>query len=267
MKFGYQIATHEVTKQKVTGLKGEYEALFALIKDNGFTGVEFMVRNPFEIDFDLLRRLTGSCGLDVPMFCTGEVYGEDGVSFASPDAKVRAEAMGRTIRLLREAETFGAHVNVGRLRGAYTPGVPPEDTLRWVRAGLLEAARTRPGTKLLIEPIYRAYTNLILTTQDGLRFVKELNAPNVGLMLDIDHMTLEGEDIPQSIREAQGYFHHVHICDTEHQCLGKGNYNFAEFLGALKSVNYSGYVTVETFPSEDQRAEVRESARILRDWL
>jgi len=267
MKFGYQIVTHEVTKEKVTGLRGEYETLFALLKDNGFTGVELMVKNPFMIDFYLIRKLAASCGLDVPMICTGEVYGEDGISFAAPDAGIREEAKRRTIRLLQEARTLGAHVNVGRLRGAFTPGVPPEDTLRWVRSGILEAAETCPEAKLLIEPIYRAYTNLILTTQEGLQFVKELSAPNVGLMLDIDHMTLGGENIPASIRDAQGYFHHAHICDTEHQSLGKGKNNFAEFLGALKSINYSGYVTVEAFPSIDQRAEVQESHRILSQYL
>jgi len=267
MKFGYQIVTHEVTKKKVTGLRGEYETLFALLKDTGFTGVELMVKNPFMIDFNLIRKLAVSYGLDVPMICTGEVYGEDGISFASPDAEIRAEAKRRTIRLLEEAKTLGAHVNVGRLRGAFAPGVPPEDTLWWVRSGILEAAQTCLESKLLIEPIYRAYTNLILTTHEGLRFVKELNAPNVGLMLDIDHMTLEGEIIPKSIRDAQGYFHHVHICDTEHQCLGKGKNNFAEFLDALKSINYSGYVTVEAFPSEDQAAEVKESYRILNQCL
>ena len=267
MKFGYQIVTHEVSKENVTGLKGEYEDLFALLKDTGFTGVELMVKNPFMIDFNLIGKLAGSYGLDVVMFCTGEVYGEDGVCFAAPEEEVRSEAKKRTLKLLQEAETFGANVNVGRLRGAYVPGVAPVDTLKWVREGLLETSRACPGAKLLIEPIHRKWTNLILTTQEGLAFVKELNAPNVGLMLDIDHMTLEQEDIPASIKEAKGYFHHVHVCDTMHQCMGKGSNNFAEFLGALKAVDYDGYVTVEVFPAKNQQEEVRESYRILREYL
>jgi len=263
MKFSFMVISHEVSKKQVTGLRGDYDDLFKNIRETGFSGVEVMLRNPFEADFAGLARAAEKYGLAVPMFCTGEFYGEDSVSFTDPDPAVRNEAKRRFTKLLEAAAVFGANVNIGRLRGFLGTGTERENRIKWLQETLREAAEGCPAVKILIEPIYRRYIDNIFTTREGLAFIEKLDCDNVRLMLDIDHMMNEKEDIAQSIQEAWGKFHHVHICDTDHLPLGKGSYDFGIMLKALKERGYQGFVSVEAFSSGNPLLDLQESYAIL----
>lgn len=261
------VITEEITKPMVTGLRGDYDELFMLIKENHYNGVELMVKNPFKVDFDLIYKIAKKYNLKIPMICTGEFFGEDHISFADPDINIRKEAINRTKELMKFAYKLGANINIGRLRGRFYPEVPKEKTMRWVKDGLKEVARTNENVNLLIEPICRLYTNFIITTEDGLSFIKELEQPNIQLMLDIDHMTNENEDISESIKKASSYLKHVHICDKDHKPLGEGNYDFDIFLNALKEINYKGFITVETFVSNNYLKDIKNSYNIIQKCL
>lgn len=265
MKFAYMIATKEIQGSRITAIKGEYNYLFQLLKDNGYSGVELMVKDPFAVNFEEIKRASEKHALAVPVMCTGEIYGEDGLSFGDCNRQSRKEALRRTKELMKRAGDFNAHVNVGRLRGRYEEGVPKEDTLKLIKEGLLEAACSCKEVNLLIEPINRNISNFILTTQEGLDFIKELNMPNIRLMLDYIHMVVEEEDIKESVESAQGYFDHVHVCDSDRKPPGLGEYDFADFLKCLKSINYKGYVSVEAFPTSDFQEDVRKSIQVLKN--
>lgn len=263
MKFAYMIATEEVSDPHVTALTGRTEDLFGLVKAAGFTGAELMVRNPFEVDFGKIASLARKYGLDVPMLCSGEMFGEDGLSFADPDPAVRREAVERTKELMRAAGELGARVNVGRLRGRFRDDVPREETLRWMKDGFAEVSEADRNVSLLVEPINRNIANCILTTEDGLRFVRDLGIPNVKLMIDFMHMVVEGEDIAESVGAARGVCEHVHICDSDRKPLGKGTMDFSEFFAALGEIGYPFYVSVEAVPTDDYRDDLAEGFEIL----
>ena len=53
---------------------------------------------------------------------TGEVFGEDRLSFSDPDADVRAAALARAKGILEFAGRLGVDINVGRLRGRLIKG-------------------------------------------------------------------------------------------------------------------------------------------------
>lgn len=264
MKFSYMVVGNEVKGTNVTGLIGDYDTLFKLISEVGYTGVEILVKNPFETDFKEIERCSKKYNLEIPVICTGEMYGEDGLSFGDHRAEIREEAIRRTKETMKIAEYFNAHVNIGRLRGRFEEGINPLDTIKWAKEGLVESALSNKNINLLIEPINHNVSNFILNTEEALEFIKELNIPNIRLMLDYIHMVIENEDIHKSVKKAKDYLDHVHICDSHRKPVGMGNFDFNEFGIALNEIDYKGYISIEAFEKGDYYKNVKTSFSIMK---
>ena len=263
MKFSYMVVGNEIKGTNVTGLIGEYDPLFKLISEEGYTGVELLIKNPFETDFKEIERCAKKYKLEIPVICTGEIYGEDGLSFGDRRPEIRKEAIKRTREAMKIAEYFNANVNVGRLRGRFEEGVDPSDTVKWAKEGFVESAIGYENANLLLEPINHKVSNFILTTEEGIEFIKELDRPNIRLMLDYIHMVIEDEDISKSIRMSKDYLDHVHICDSDRKPVGMGDFNFDELGRLLNEIGYKGYVSTEAFETDDYPANVKTSFAVM----
>lgn len=259
MKFSYMAVADNIKGKNVTGLIGEYDYLFKLIKDYGYDGVELLIKDPFTTNFKEIERCLKKYNLELPVICTGEMYGEDNLSFADLDINIRKEAIRRTKETMKIAGEFNAHVNVGRLRGRFEEGVKREDTIKWAKEGFLESAISNRSVNLLLEPINYKVSNFILTTIDGVNFIKDLNEPNIRLMLDYIHMMIENENLEKSIRASKNYIDHVHVCDSDRLPLGMGNYKLDDFARILLKVGYDDYISIEAFDTEDYVANVNGS--------
>lgn len=259
MKFSYMVVSDDIKGKNVTGLIGEYDYLFKLIKSYGYDGVELLIKNPFSTNFKEIDRCLKKYNLELPVICTGEMYGEDNLSFADVDSNVRKEAIRRTKETMKIAGEFNAHVNVGRLRGRFVDGVQREDTIKWAKEGFLESAISNRNINLLLEPINHKVSNFILTTIDGVNFVKDLEQPNIRLMLDYIHMMIENEKLEDSVQASKNYIDHVHVCDSDRKPLGMGNYKVDDFAKYLLDVGYDDYVSIEAFDTEDYVANVNSS--------
>lgn len=263
MKFSYMVVGNEVKGTNVTGLIGEYETLFKLLSEEGYTGVEILIKDPFKTDFKEVERCVKKYNLKLTVICTGEMYGEDGLSFGDKRFEIRKEAIKRTKEAMKIAEYFGAHVNVGRLRGRFEEGVNQLDTIKWAKEGFLECALSNKNVNLLLEPINHKVSNFILNTKEGIEFIKELNMSNIRLMLDYIHMVIENEDISESVKMARDYLDHVHVCDSNRLPLGMGNFDFEEFGKALNEIGYEGYISVEAFEKGDYRNNIKTAIAIM----
>lgn len=106
-------------------------------------------------------------------------------------------------------------------------------------------------------------------TQDMLDFLDSVALPNVGIMLDMVHMLIEGEDVGASLRLAQerNYLWHFHVSDSDRLPMGDGNYDIAAVIKALRAVSYDAYVTVETFQIPDSQHAIRQSYDKLRPYF
>lgn len=259
MHFAFMIVTPDIQGDQVTGIRGPFEDLFPKLKELGYEGVEVMLKNPFNVNFVQIYGLSQRYDLPVCSLCTGEMYGEDGVSLGDPDPNIREEALRRFRELMKAAALLNAHVGIGRARGRFVYGIPKEDTLRWVKDGLREIAEIDRKVHLLIEPINRRYENFIVSTQEGVDFVKELDIPNVRLMLDYMHMVIEEENIAESVRLVAPYLDHVHVCDSDRKPLGQGDWDLAPFFSALIDIDYKGYISSEAFSSEDEDRDLRNT--------
>src|SRR5690625_2417603 len=140
MKLAYMYATPDVVHSEVTAIQGDVDFCFELIKQTGYTGVELLLANPKEVSVPTIAQAAANSGLDIPALCTGEVYGQDGLSFADPDPKKRQQAIDRMKYAMDIGGYFNAPVNVGRLRGRYQKNIEKEQTLDWIRQALIQCA-------------------------------------------------------------------------------------------------------------------------------
>ena len=266
MKLAYMVATPDVAAPAhVTAIQGPMDRALAVVRATGYTGVEFLVADPARIDRKALARAVADTGLDVPAICTGEVYGQDGLSFADPDPARRALARQRMHAAMDLAGEYGAMVNVGRLRGRFVEGVARDQTLAWIGEAIAEALDRTQGVPVVLEPVNRQYANCLMTTAEALAFVRGLGLPGLALMLDTVHMLVEGEDIETSCRETGDLFLHFHITDSDRLPVGMGTYDIAAIMADVVASGFDATVTVETFQPPDGETACRQSYAAMQE--
>lgn len=267
MKLAYMYATPDVTHSNVTAIQGDPAEVLRFLRKTGYSGVEFLVRDAAQIDQQTLVRIAADEGLDTPAICTGEVYGEDGLSFADPDATRRGVAIDRMMSAMEMGARFGAMVNVGRLRGRFTDGVAPEQTLDWIASALCSCADAFPEVRIVLEPVNHLYANCLLGTEESLAFVRRTGRKNIGLMLDIVHMLTENEDPARSMALTGDLFWHYHISDSDRLPVGAGTYDIDTIMtGVLKS-GFDAYVTAEHFQKPSGLSSAEQSYQRLAGFF
>ncbi len=213
MKLSFMVATPETKSSNVTAYRGELKENFRKMAELGYDGIELMVRDPGKIKVDEVKDLLNRYQLELPVICTGEVYGEDRLSFMDPDKSIREEALKRTKEIITLASQFNAQVNIGRLRGVFTEGIDRKESLGWALSAFERVSEyaQKYGVGILLEPINRLQSNFINTTEEGIKMVQEVEQDNFHLMLDLFHMNIEDVSIEESIFAAKRYLGHVHV--------------------------------------------------------
>ena len=81
---------------------------------------------------------------------------------------------------------------------------------------------------------------LIKTLNDGVEICKRVGSPNVAIMADFFHMSLEERNIPESIEAAGEYIRHVHLADSTRELPGYGHTDFAAEIRGVETNRLSG---------------------------
>lgn len=270
MKLCYQIATPDVKLSPgVTSYQGDLERSFQNLKKCGYDGAELMVCNPKKIDAEEIKYLSEKYHLEIPMVCTGEVFGQDGLCFSDTDDERRGEAIARAKASVDLAGCFGAQINIGRLRGGYMFGKPDGECIRRSVNGMKEVAAYagEKGVIMALEPVNPIASNFINTTREGLEILRVIDEPACRLMLDSNHMFISDRDMVKSIEEAAGMFTYVHAADSNRLYPGNCKLDFQRFIRALKETGYDGWVSVEVFQRPDQDTALSKSYKFLRRIL
>jgi D-psicose/D-tagatose/L-ribulose 3-epimerase len=205
------------------------------------------------------------------------------VDLPHPDAVVRAKAVDHYLRLLDFAAAVGApmvgcHGAVGRIRPvtAYE-----QEYVNYVVGVQRIAERAQElGLQLAIEVLNRYESHLLNTSEEAVRFVEEVGAPNVGLLLDAYHMNIEEAGLGSAIRAAGEHLFLFHAADSNRQAVGRGHTDFLGVMRALKDIEYNGDIIIECTASgpdpftpvkgsgwlEEAARYVEESVRLLRHY-
>ncbi len=206
----------------------------------------------------------------------------DDVDLPHPDAEVRAKAVDYYLRLLDfaaavESPMVGCHGAVGRIRPvtAYE-----QEYVNYVVGVQRIAERAQElGLQLAIEVLNRYESHLLNTAEEAVRFVEEVGAPNVGILLDAYHMNIEEADLASAIRAAGEHLFLFHAAGSNRQAVGRGHTDFAGVVRALRGIGYSGSIIIECTASgpdpftpvkgpgwrEEVAGYVTESIKLLRE--
>jgi len=101
------------------------------------------------------------------------------------------------------------------------------------------------GTLLLLEPLNRYETHLLRRLGDAAAVCSRLGNPNIKLMADFFHMSIEERDVAAAIRACGQWLAHVHLADSNRLLPGFGHTDFVAGFRALRDVGFSGYMALE----------------------
>ena len=120
---------------------------------------------------------------------------------------------------------------------------------------------------VVLEPLNKLESNFITTAQEGLDLMKEADCENIKLLIDYYHLRMENEPL-DIVKEAGSDLRHVHIAAKEGRRFPseKDGEGYGAFFDALKSISYSGRVSIEGFLG-DVEVDGKASFDLLRRFL
>jgi D-psicose/D-tagatose/L-ribulose 3-epimerase len=124
------------------------------------------------------------------------------------------------------------------------------------------------STQFCVEPNPKDYgCDFITNTEEGITIVKEVAHPGFGLHLDVGGMTLNNENIEESIDKAAPYLAHFHISEPQLNMVQPGQVNHVGFAKALNGINYQNYISIEMKPglNKSNLDTVRKSLEFVRE--
>jgi D-psicose/D-tagatose/L-ribulose 3-epimerase len=172
---------------------------------------------------------------------------------SSDDKSVRDNGIGLLKRILTAMGKIEATV-LGGIIYAYWPvdySKPVDKPGVRARAidSLLRTAdfAAENGVSLVLETVNRFEHFLINTSEEAVQLVKDVNHPNIKVMLDCFHMNIEEDFLGDAIRTAGKYLGHFHIGECNRKVPGKGHMPWDEMGEALRGIGYDGGVVMEPF--------------------
>ncbi|MFF0162253.1 TIM barrel protein [Streptomyces sp. NPDC005263] len=240
----------------------------------GFTAVELWwpwVDSPVpeRSELDALKRAIEDAGVQLTglNFYAGQLPGPDRGSLSVPGAE--AQRFRANVDVVAEfAESLGCEA-LNALYGNRVDGVDPaeQDTLALENLTLAARAARTIGATLLIEALNKPESPRypLVSASAAVEIVDRVNEAtglgNARFLMDLYHLSMNGEDLPSVIDRYASKTGHVQIADNPGRgAPGTGSLPLADLLGRLGKAGYQGWVGLEYKPGD------RPSAAAF-DWL
>ena len=129
-----------------------------------------------------------------------------------------------------------------------------QDDIAVENLALAAKAAARIGATVLVEPVSGAERYPLKIAADALDVIDRVQAaydvPNVGLLADLYHLAVNGDDVDRVIADHTGRVAHVQIADHPGRNEpGTGTLPLDRQLSALEANSYTGLVGLEYKPS------------------
>ena len=227
---------------------GENDALFEMLKDAGYDGVEIPIFDR-EVDkyAELGRRLDD---LGLQRLAVSARGAPDNP--ISEDAAVRAEAVAATKANLDSAAALGAPLLCGPLGaplGVFSGAAPTEEEKARAVSYLQEVGpyAAERGVTVALEYLNRFEMYLTNCAADLAALVREAGHPRIRMMYDTFHAHIEEKDPREALRDCADVLVHVHLCENDRSTPGAGQVAWDETFAALAEIGYDGWVVIEAF--------------------
>lgn len=227
----------------------------AAAAEAGFGGVEFWwpfpEAVPSDADVDAFVSAVQDAGVQLVglNFFAGDMPGGDRglVSWPERSAEFR-DNIDVTIGI---GERLGCSA-FNALYGNRVDGVAAEaqDELGAENLALAARAASRIGGVVLVEPVSGAERYPLLTATDALGAIDRAGEPNLGLLADLYHLAVNGDDVDAVIAQHADRVAHVQIADAPGRNEpGTGDLPLDRQLAALEAAGYAGWVGLEYKPA------------------
>ncbi len=230
----------------------EHIPVFEGLATAGYDGVEIPVVGQSEED---LKTMASACD-DLGLERTAVAFVGEDVNPISHLPATRAAAVDSLKKGIDDAKLIGADIIVGGIYQAhkyFTGAGPTEDEWNW-SADYLRACGEygqQVGVRLGLEFLNRFEVFLINTSADCKRMVEQVGLDNVGVHYDTHHSNIEEPDPRQALHGCAGVLNHIHLSESHRGTLGTGQVDWAANFAALKEINYSGWLVIESFGTSD----------------
>ncbi len=230
----------------------------------GFDLVEIPIESEGDIDYDAAAEAYARTGLACS---TCGVMGA-GRDPTHPDPEIQQAGIAYLKHCIDGTARMGGKVFAGPLYSAV--GRQWQQTPEQRKADLALCARNlsvaaeyaeKKGIILAIEPLNRFETSFINLTEQALELVEMIGSPNVRLMMDTFHANIEEKSLGKAIEMAGSRLVHLHANENDRGTPGTGHVPWEEIAAALKKINFSGALVIESFSTE-----VKEIARAAAVW-
>ncbi|MGW7004106.1 TIM barrel protein [Streptomyces sp. NPDC054933] len=230
----------------------------------GFTAVELWwpwadAPTPGQAELDGLRDALRTAGTQLVglNFYAGQLPGPDRGALSIPGAE--SDRFRANIDVAADfARSLGCTA-LNALYGNRVDGVDPAEQDELALENLVLAARAahRVGAALLIEALNAPESPLcpIVSAPKAIEVVDRVNDAtglgNAKFLMDLYHLSMNGEDLHEVIDRYTGKTGHVQIADNPGRGFpGSGELDFADLLGRLRKAGYEGWVGLEYKPGD-----------------
>ncbi|CAG5073100.1 D-tagatose 3-epimerase [Dyadobacter sp. CECT 9623] len=231
--------------------------LLTKVKNMGYDIIEIAVEDKNLIDWkqvkevardlDLKVTISGAFGPERDISSTEPAYRDIGKEYIIDCIKIAAD-MGSPI--------FGGplYSAVGKTRIVSEEQKKQERNWCIEILGEVSQVAADYGIELGLEPLNRFETDMINTVDQALSLVRDVNHPNLKIVMDTFHANIEEKDIPDAIRKiGKNLLCHVQGNESDRGTPGTGHLEWEGIKDALVEIGYEGAVVIETFgqPSKE----------------
>lgn len=231
------------------GLTEEHFPLFSKLKQAGFDGIEIPIFGGAPDKFKEIGKAARDNGLRLTAVTTMPNEAHDCLS---DDPAIRAGALAHIKWAIDRLATAGGELLCGPFHqplGIFSGKSPTKAQRANVVSVHKEAAAyaAKSNIKLSIEPLNRFECYVLNTVADAAEVVRQVGAPNYGLLYDTFHSNIEEKDPVGVIAPHIAQINHVHFSENDRGTPGKGHVPWAATMKALKKAGYSDWCTIEAF--------------------
>ena len=228
-------------------------SLFPKIKQMGYEVVEIPVEYPELINGQQVKEALDRYGLKA-VVCGAFGPTRD---FTHEDPAVHQACFDYIAECFMLCNAWEADFLAGPMYAAVgkTRMLSPEDRkVEWDRAvtNLRKVCdrASQDGLSIALEALNRFESDLVNTTEDVQRLVKDINHEAARIMVDVFHMNIEEPDMEKAIRLAGDELIHVQIADNYRGTPGTGSVRWELLNKGLQAIHYSGVISIESFTPE-----------------
>ena len=122
------------------------------------------------------------------------------------------------------------------------------------------------GVTLGMEVLNRFEGYILNTAEEAVRYVRDVNEPNVKVMLDTFHMNIEEDSMTGAIYTAGDLLGHLHAGEANRRPpRDGGRFDWRDIGGALRDIGYNGAIVMEPFVMSG--GQVGSDIKVWRDLV